>query len=243
MGRPTRPPEGKARARQQLARAPDIARMRATAPVRLLRARGLVDYEDARARMRRLSERIAAGTAPEHLWLLEHPPLLTAGTSARASDLLQPGRLPVHAVGRGGRFTYHGPGQRIAYVMLNLRHRGRDVRLFITALEQWIIDTLAELDVSAFRAEERVGVWTRLPDGREAKIAAIGVRVSRGITRHGIALNVDPDLSHYEAIVPCGLAGHAITSLHALGVPVSMQAVDALLIERFEKIFDHISNK
>ena len=214
---------------------------RADAAVRLMRSAEPVDYELARARMRALSAAIAAGESPEELWLLQHPALLTAGTSADDRELLQPRRFPVHRVGRGGKFTYHGPGQRVAYVMLDLRRRGGDVRAYIAALEQWIIDTLADFGVRAFRAENRVGVWVHDAAGREAKIAAIGVRVSRGVTRHGVALNVAPDLSHYAAIVPCGITGHGVISLRALGVGAEMAEVDAALIHHFGKIFGKIS--
>ncbi|WP_174279853.1 lipoyl(octanoyl) transferase LipB, partial [Sphingomonas bacterium] len=165
--------------------------------------------------------------APELVWLLEHPPLYTAGTSARAADLLDP-RFPVHAAGRGGQYTYHGPGQRVGYLVLDLGARARDVRRFVHALEGWLIATLARLDVAAFRAPGRVGIWT-LAEGREAKIGAIGVRVRRWVTTHGFSLNLDPELAHFSGIVPCGLAGHPVTSLAALGRSIDGATFDAAL--------------
>ncbi len=190
-------------------------------------------------RMDALAAAVARGERPEHAWLLEHPPLITAGTSAREADLLRPDLLPVFRTGRGGQFTYHGPGQRVAYPILNLRARGRDVRRYVATLEQWIIDTLADFGISARREERLVGVWVDVParlGGGMAKIAAIGVRVSRGVTRHGVALNVDPDLSHYAAIVPCGVREHGVTSMRALGVAADMAAVDAALRRHFEAL-------
>ncbi len=209
-------------------------------PVRWEVSEALVPYPRAMARMDAIAADIAAGRHPEHVWLLEHPPLITAGTSARDEDLLNPDALPVYRSGRGGQFTWHGPGQRVAYLMLDLRHRGRDVRAYVATLEQWIIDTLADFGVRARREEKLVGVWVDLPaaqGGGMAKIAAIGVRVSRGVTRHGMALNVHPDLSHYDAIVPCGVREHGVTSLHALGVTVDMQAVDTTLLRHFRRLF------
>ncbi len=198
---------------------------------------GLTDYAAARALMRDRAAAIAAGKAGELVWLVEHEPLYTAGTSAREEDLLWPERFPVHRTGRGGQYTYHGPGQRVAYVMLDLRRRGRDVRAFVTALEQWIIDALKMLGVCAGRREDRVGVWVRREDGRDEKIAAIGVRVSRWVSRHGIAVNVHPDLSHFSGIVPCGVSDHGVTSLHALGADADMEQCDAALRAGFERIF------
>ncbi len=201
---------------------------------------GLVPYPQAMERMDALAAGVAAGERGEHAWLLEHPPLITAGTSARKEDLLRPDMLPVFNIGRGGQFTYHGPGQRVAYPILNLKERGRDVRCYVATLEQWIIDTLADFGISARREERLVGVWVDVParlGGGMAKIAAIGVRVSRGVTRHGIALNVHPDLSHYDAIVPCGVREHGVTSMHALGVTATLAEVDAALRKHFERLF------
>jgi lipoyl(octanoyl) transferase len=177
---------------------------------------------------------IRAGAAPELVWLLEHPPLYTAGTSARDEDLLQQNRFPVFRSGRGGQFTYHGPGQRVAYVMLDLDRRGRDIRAFVGALEDWLIETLGLFGVRGERRESRVGVWVRHRDGREEKIAALGLRVRRWVSFHGISLNVAPELSHYEGIVPCGVAEHGVTSLAALGITVSMDDVDRALRAMFE---------
>ena len=181
-----------------------------------------VDYEAAVADMERRVAAIREGTAPELVWLLEHPPLYTAGTSARDEELLDPGRLPVHRTGRGGRYTFHGPGQRIAYVMLDLSRRDRDVRCHVHRLEEWMIRTLARFGVCGERRAGRVGIWVVRPDGGEDKIAAIGVRVRRWVTYHGVALNVDPDLDHYRGIVPCGIAEHGVTSLAALGISATM---------------------
>lgn len=189
---------------------------------------GLTDYAAALADMESRAAAIAHGTGGERIWLLEHPPLYTAGTSAVASDVLQP-RFPVHVAGRGGRHTYHGPGQRIAYVQLDLSRRGRDVRAYVHALEHWVIVALSSLGVAARAVDGRVGIWTDRADGREAKVGAIGVRVRRWVTMHGIAINVDPNLSHFEGIVPCGLPEHPVTSLAALGRPVAMASVDAAL--------------
>ena len=179
---------------------------------------------------------IAAGQEPERLWLLQHPALYTAGTSAKTADLVEPNRFPVFETGRGGQYTYHGPGQRVAYVMLNLAQRGGDVRAFVAALENWLIATLAEFGVTGERREDRVGIWVR-HDGGESKIAAIGIRVRRGITFHGVSLNVNPDLSHFDGIVPCGVTEHGVTSLAALGVAATMAEVDAALIRNFELVF------
>ncbi len=201
-----------------------------------------VAYPDAVARMEERVAAIRAGAAPELVWLLEHPPLYTAGTSAHAEDLLDPGRFPVYRSGRGGQFTYHGPGQRVAYVMLDLDRRGRDLRRFVRDLEAWIIATLARFNVAGERRDGRVGIWIDRgrhggPVGREDKIAAIGVRVRRWVTYHGIALNVEPDLAHYEGIVPCGVAGHGVTSLVDLGLPVTLADVDVALRAAFEEVF------
>jgi lipoyl(octanoyl) transferase len=186
--------------------------------------------------MERRVAAIRAGTEGELVWLLEHPPLYTAGASARPEDLLDPDLLPVHRTGRGGQFTYHGPGQRVAYVMLDLERRGPDVRAYVNSLEEWLIRTLARLGVAGERRAGRVGIWVARP-GREDKIAAIGVRVRRWVTYHGVSLNVAPDLSHYAGIVPCGIAQHGVTSLAELGVPASMSDVDAVLRAAFADVF------
>ncbi len=211
----------------------------AARPVRWEVTPGLVSYPDALARM---ESEVAAihGGAPELVWLVEHPPLYTAGTSAHPRDLVEPDRFPVFEAGRGGQYTYHGPGQRVAYVMLDLKERGSDVRAFVTALEEWIIDTLALLGVSGERREDRVGVWVRRPDieqGREDKIAALGIRVRHGISFHGLSINVDPDLGHFAGIVPCGIAEHGVTSLRDLGLGWTMAEVDEALARTFTKIF------
>jgi lipoyl(octanoyl) transferase len=200
----------------------------------------LVPYEEAVAAMEARAEAIAAGQAPELVWLLEHPPLYTAGTSAQDADLVAPGRFPVHRTGRGGQYTYHGPGQRVAYVMLDLDRRRRDLRAYVAALESWIIATLEAFNVRGERREDRVGVWVRRPErgaAVEDKIAAIGIRVRRWVSFHGISLNVEPDLSHFSGIVPCGIAGHGVTSLVDLGHLVSMPEVDMQLRAAFETIF------
>ena len=203
---------------------------------------GLTPYEDALAAMEARVEEVLAG-GPEAVWLLEHPPLYTAGTSARPEDLRDPGRFPVHPVRRGGQYTYHGPGQRVAYLVLDLTRRGRDVRAYVRALEAWVIEALASFAVAAETRPGRVGVWVArperapLPDGtpREDKIAAIGVRVRRWVSLHGVAVNVEPDLSHFEGIVPCGVRGHGVTSLVDLGLPVTMEDLDAALRAAFER--------
>lgn len=205
-----------------------------------------VSYADALSWQERRVEEILAGRAEECVWLLEHPPIVTAGTSAREQDLLQPGRFPVIRTGRGGEYTYHGPGQRVIYAILNVGARGRDVRAYVRDLEEWTIRALAEFGVEGGRREGRVGVWVTRPDrapgpdGRpaEAKIAAIGVRLRRWVAFHGIALNVEPDLSHYDAIVPCGLRGYGATSLVDLGAPAAMCEVDQALRQTFTSVFD-----
>jgi len=196
-----------------------------------------VDYRTAVEEMERRVAAIRAGTAAEFVWLLEHPPLYTAGTSAREEELLDPGRLPVHRTGRGGRYTYHGPGQRIAYVMLDLRRRGQDVRCHVNQLEEWIIRMLATFGVTGERRDGRVGIWVTRPGGSEEKIAAIGVRVRQWVTYHGLALNVDPELEHYRGIVPCGIADHGVTSLARLGVAATMGEVDTTLRNTFIGVF------
>ena len=195
-----------------------------------------VAYPDALAFM---DERVAAireASKPECVWLLEHPPLYTAGTSARAEDLLDP-RFPVYDAGRGGQYTYHGPGQRVAYVMLDLKPRGQDVRRFVRDLEEWIILTLARFNVEGERREGRVGIWVARGGGREDKIAAIGVRLRRWVSFHGISINLEPDLTHFGGIVPCGIREHGVTSLVDLGLPVTMADLDNALKESFVEVF------
>lgn len=209
---------------------------------------GLVGYQDAMAAMEARVEAIRRGAAPEAVWLLEHPPLYTAGTSARPRDLREPGRFPVHETRRGGQYTYHGPGQRVAYVMLDLARRDRDVRAHVHRLERWIVAALASFAVSAGTAPGRVGVWVPrperppLPDGtpREDKLAAIGVRVRRWVAFHGVAINVEPDLSHFEGIVPCGIEGHGVTSLVDLGLPVTLEDLDLALLDAFAAVFGEV---
>jgi lipoyl(octanoyl) transferase len=204
-----------------------------------------VAYPDALAAMEDRVAGIRAGTAPEAVWLLEHPPLYTAGTSADPADLIDPDRFPVYPAGRGGQYTYHGPGQRIAYVMLDIAARGRDVRAFVTDVEGWVIDALATFNVTGETRCDRVGVWvTRpdkppLPDGapREDKIAAIGLRLRKWVSFHGVSINVDPDLSHFDGIVPCGIRGHGVTSLVDLGLPVTMADFDVALRQCFDARF------
>jgi len=201
-----------------------------------------VDYLDALAFMEDRVAAIREGAAPEMVWLLEHPPLYTAGTSAAEAELLDAGRFPVHKTGRGGRYTYHGPGQRVAYVMVDLQKRGQDVRGFVHGLEDWVVGTLAHFNVTAERRDDRVGIWVGrgAPDNparREDKIAAIGVRVRRWVTYHGFAINVDPDLEHFSGIVPCGISEHGVTSLWDLGVTPTMPEVDAALMATFEEVF------
>jgi lipoyl(octanoyl) transferase len=204
----------------------------------------LVSYLDAVSFMQSRAIAIADGRAPELIWLLEHPPLYTAGTSAKPEDLLEPNLFPVFATGRGGQYTYHGPGQRIAYVMLNLKHRGGDVRQLVSDLERWVMGALAAFNVKGEARAGRVGIWVRRtckgPD-TEDKIAAIGLRVSRGVTTHGISLNVDPDLSHYRGIVPCGLEGFGVTSLTDLGLPILMADADVALRRAFENVFGPVN--
>ncbi len=206
---------------------------------------GLADYATTLAAMEARVAAIAAGDADEAVWLLEHPPLYTAGTSSKREDLTDPDRFPVHRAGRGGQYTYHGPGQRVAYVMLDLNTRGRDVRKFVGHLEAWIIAALAEFNVTGEIRAGRVGVWVSRPDKpalpggalREDKIAAIGVKLRRWISFHGISLNVDPDLSHFDGIVPCGIRDHGVTSLVDLGLPVTMADVDVALKRGFDTVF------
>ena len=190
-----------------------------------------VPYRDALAEMEARNRAIAAGEARELIWLLEHPPVYTAGTSAAEGELLDP-RFEVVEAGRGGRYTYHGPGQRIGYLLLDLTERGRDVRNFVHSLEGWVISTLADLGVESWRAPGRIGIWTRDTDGSEAKIGAIGVRVRRWVTMHGFSVNLAPDLSHFGGIVPCGIAEYGVTSLARLGIDLAPDAFDAALLAR-----------
>lgn len=216
-------------------------------PVVWLVGEGLMDYGVAVAAMERRADRIADGQDRECVWLVEHPPIYTAGTSARTGDLVSPERFPVHRTGRGGQYTYHGPGQRVAYVMLDLKRRQPDVRAFVAALEDWIIEALARFNVRGERRDERVGVWVRRPDKpsglggatAEDKVAAIGVRLRRWVSYHGIAVNVEPDLAHFAGIVPCGIAAAhlGVTSLVDLGLPVTLPEFDAELRSAFEAVF------
>ena len=214
-------------------------------PVRWRISERLGPYEEALAEMEGQVERIAAGEADELVWLLEHPPLYTAGTSADAADLIEPDRFPVFNTGRGGEYTYHGPGQRVVYVMLDLKRRRQDVRAYVAALEEVIILTLESMNVRGERREDRVGVWVRRPekpalaDGTmaEDKVAALGIRLRRWVSFHGLSINVDPDLSHFGGIVPCGITGYGVTSLVDLGLPVMMSDVDMRFREAFERVF------
>lgn len=201
-----------------------------------------VPYPDALSTMEERVSAMADGYASELVWLLEHPALYTAGTSARTEELLCPDRFPVYDTGRGGHYTYHGPGQRVGYVMLDLRQRTQDIRCYVHALEEWLILTLRELGITGERRADRVGIWVDRGQGREDKIAAIGVRVRKWITLHGFALNVLPDLDHFKGIVPCGISHHGVTSLQDLGLSVSMDEVDTLLKKRFEDVFGHRAN-
>lgn len=207
---------------------------------------GLVNYTQAEAWMEDRAAKIAAGQAAECVWLLEHPPLYTAGTSAKPADLTDPDRFPVHTTKRGGQYTYHGPGQRVAYTLLDVGKRGRDVRKFVQDLEGWVIDTLDSFNVTGEMRDGRVGVWVTRPEKQpqangelaEDKIAAIGIRLRKWISFHGISINVEPDLSHFDGIVPCGISDHGVTSLVDLGLPVSMSDVDVALRRSFEQTFD-----
>jgi lipoyl(octanoyl) transferase len=211
-----------------------------TAPVEWAITDRLVPYDEAVREMEARVAEIAAGTARERVWLVEHPPLYTAGTSADDADLVEPARFPVHRSGRGGQFTYHGPGQRVAYAMLDLNRRTPDLRRYVAALEAWLIGALEQFNVRGERREDRVGVWVRRPEKGpdvEDKIAAIGIRVRRWVTFHGVSLNVEPDLSHFAGIVPCGVREHGVTSLVDLGLPVTMPEVDSVLRASFEGVF------
>ena len=207
--------------------------MQTSAQMEIRRETDLVPYRAALAEMTTRNAAIAAGTAAELIWLLEHPPVYTAGTSAAAAELLDP-RFDVVEAGRGGRYTYHGPGQRIGYLMLDLGARSRDVRGFVHAVEGWVIDTLSDFGVESWRAAGRVGIWTLGPDGGEAKIGAIGVRIRRWVTMHGFSVNLAPDLTHFGGIVPCGIEEFGVTSLAALGISVAPEAWDRALLARTE---------
>ncbi|KPL51122.1 lipoate--protein ligase [Prosthecomicrobium hirschii] len=232
-------------ARGEGAAAPGLLPAAGAPPIEWRVSDRTVAYEAAMAAMEARVEAIAAGEAGELVWLLEHPPLYTAGTSARDADLLAPDRFPVHRTGRGGEFTYHGPGQRIAYVMLDLRRRTPDVRRYVATLEEWVIRVLWRWHLRGLRRDDRVGVWIARPDKpalapdmpAEDKIAAIGIRIRKWVTYHGIALNVEPELDHFSGIVPCGIAGYGVTSLADLGLPLSMPEVDMVLREEFEPLF------
>jgi lipoyl(octanoyl) transferase len=209
-------------------------------PVEWVITEALVPYQTAVGEMEARVAAIAAGAACERVWLVEHPPLYTAGTSADDADLVEPARFPVHRSGRGGQFTYHGPGQRVAYAMLDLNRRTPDLRRYVAALEAWLIQALAQFNVRGERREDRVGVWVRRPEkgaDAEDKIAAIGIRVRRWVSFHGVSLNVEPDLSHFSGIVPCGVREQGVTSLVDLGLPVTMPEVDSVLRASFERVF------
>ncbi|MGC9270437.1 lipoyl(octanoyl) transferase LipB [Acidiphilium sp.] len=213
-----------------------------TPAIEWVTASGWLDYAQAVAEMQSRVAAIQAGAAAERVWLVEHPPIYTAGTSARDSDLIAPGATPIYQTGRGGQWTYHGPGQRVAYVMLNLNRRhgaipARDIRKFVAGLETWLIETLAAFGIQGETRAGRVGIWVVAPDGTEAKIAAIGVRVSRWVSYHGIALNIAPDLGAYAGIIPCGITAHGVTSIAAQGVTASMTAIDAALRRAFDSVF------
>lgn len=220
-----------------------------TPPVSWVVEPGLLDYDRAVSEMERIAAGIREGTEGERVWLVEHAPLYTAGTSSNASDLLDASRFPVYETGRGGEYTYHGPGQRVAYVMLDLKRRRQDVRAFVAALEEWIIATLDQFNIKGERREDRVGVWVVRPDRpplpggspAEDKIAAIGIRLRKWVSFHGIAINVEPDLSHFGGIVPCGIQGYGVTSLVDLGLPVGMGDLDLALKSAFAEIFGPVS--
>nr|WP_318526399.1 lipoyl(octanoyl) transferase LipB [Hypericibacter terrae] len=219
-----------------------MAKAPPAAPVEWRVSDALTPYPEAVAAMEARVAAIARGEAPELIWLVEHPPLYTAGTSARAGDLLEPGRFPVFESARGGQFTYHGPGQRVAYTMLSIAARGGDLRRFVHDLEEWIIRTLARFNLKGERREGRVGIWIARPGGAEDKIAALGIRVRRGVTYHGIAINLDPDLAHFSGIVPCGIQGggtspYGVTSLVNEGILISMPELDMALRGAFEEVF------
>lgn len=233
------------RSREDISQASSFLRTARPDAVEWVVADQPIDYPAAVAEMEARVAAIANGAAAERIWLVEHPPLYTAGTSADAADLLEPDRFPVYATGRGGEYTYHGPGQRVVYVMLDLKARHQDVRRFVAALESWIIATLWEFGVRGYRREDRVGVWVVRPDRPEIapgvpaedKIAALGIRLRRWVSFHGASLNVEPELSHFSGIVPCGISGYGVTSFLDLGLPISMAEVDVALRRTFEPIF------
>ena len=212
---------------------------------------GLTDYDEAVRVMEQRAEDIATGHADELLWLVEHPPLYTAGTSAKPQDLISADRFPIYETKRGGQYTYHGPGQRVVYVMLDLNKRGRDARCFVRQLEKWVIDTLDQFNITGFIRDGRVGVWVERPDKpktmtnqtAEDKIAAIGIRLRKWVSFHGISINVDPDLDHFDGIVPCGITEYGVTSLVDLGLPVSMFDLDVALKQSFERVFESNSGQ
>jgi lipoyl(octanoyl) transferase len=214
--------------------------MEVPADIEWIESASPVAYDEALAFMAQRAAAIRDGTAPECVWLLEHPPLFTAGTSADPAELINAMDFPVYEAGRGGRYTYHGPGQRVVYLMLDLEKRGKDIRCFVHALEQWMIDTLGQLGVSAHRADGRIGIW--VGEGRdEAKIGALGVRVKRWVTLHGMALNVAPDLTHFTGIVPCGIAEYGVTSLAELGKQIPLKRVDAALKQSFRPFLNSLA--
>lgn len=206
-------------------------------PIDWLVSQELISYDDALQTMQERVNSIQAQQAPEQVWLLEHPPLYTLGTSAKETDVLQFKNVPVYKSGRGGQVTYHGPGQRVIYLMLDLQQRLMDTKAYVWTLEEWLIRTLKDLGVVAERREGRVGLWVPQSSTRDAKIAAIGVRIQKWVTSHGVSLNVDPDLTYYNGIIPCGIRDHGVTSLKSLGVNVSLQDVDQILHQRFNELF------
>jgi lipoyl(octanoyl) transferase len=211
-------------------------------PIEWRHSPGLTDYAQALAAMEQRASEIRAGTASELIWLLEHPPLYTAGTSADPAELFNPDRFPVHQAGRGGRYTYHGPGQRVGYVLLDLDRRGRDVRRFVHGLEGWLIASLARLGITAYRAHGRIGIWVN-HRGSEAKVGAIGVRVRRWVTMHGFSINIDPELSHFSGIVPCGIADFPVTSLDEMGVSNGQRSFDLALRQGLDHFLSSLEGR
>ena len=210
-------------------------------PPEILISEHAVPYQQALDFMQKRVGQIANGTADECLWLLEHPPIYTAGTSANQADLLAPERFPIYQAGRGGQYTYHGPGQRVVYLMLDLRQRGRDIRRFVQQVENWVLTTLGDFNIEAHITQDRVGVWVKRPDKgptSEDKIAAIGLRVRKWVSFHGVSINVEPELEHFTGIVPCGISDQGVTSMVDLGYPVSMAELDKALLDNFESCFD-----
>lgn len=218
----------------------EMGKIHANLSVDCLISKNYTDYEFAEDYMQQRAAQIAAGDSNELIWFVEHEPLYTAGTSAEAKDLLTPERFPVHHTGRGGEYTYHGPGQRVVYVMLDLNKRGKDVRAFVAALEAWIIASLSAFNVEGERREDRVGVWVKrepISLGKEDKIAALGIRLRKWVSFHGISINVEPELEHFSGIVPCGISQHGVTSLVDLGLPVTMSDLDGVLKDKFREVF------